>query len=136
MLRELLAERGRDISDGLTLRSIDRRLTDHSSHDDRMWDRVDDRLRAVEQATARGAAHDDFVVPTPGAFAPIVINPGVNGGTRSKRPSIPSIVRVATKPALQWLAIVALIVASHLLAKCGVRDLPPIPPVGHLAPAQ
>jgi hypothetical protein len=128
MLRELLAERGRDQNDGLTLRALDRRLTDHSSHDDRMWDRIDDRLRAVENEAARGSARDDMAPGTPAAFPPMVMP--INFGApsvKSKRPSIPALLRVAAKPAIHWLGVVAIVVASHLLSRCGVRDLPPIP---------
>jgi hypothetical protein len=131
MLRELLAERGRDVNDGLTLRALDRRLTDHSSHDDRMWDRIDDRLRKVEQEAARGAARDDMNIPTPAAFpvAPIAINMG-GGNPKSKRPSLPSIMKSAAKPALHWAGVVLIVAASHLLTRCGMTGVPPIPSAG------
>lgn len=117
LMREMLAERGKDMSEGLTLRSVDRRLVERNAQDDRRFDRLEDRLRKVETEQARTAGHvegEDLKTPAfsfniPGAPAPAKI---------SKRPALPSWAKAALGPAAQWLGMVLVAVLVTAFSRC------------------
>jgi hypothetical protein len=120
MLREILAERARDHSDGLTLRSIDRRLVQQTEHSDRAHDRLEERVRLLETRQARTEGHDDMHTPAMG-FPPVPVAINLGQGHRSKRPSFPSVpswLRSALKPVAQLLAMVLIALCVHLLGQC------------------
>lgn len=139
ILREIVTERGRDQSEGLTLRSLERRLATHSEHDDRVYDRLEERVRTLENQAARAEGHDDM--RTPGQFQPMPVAINLGNGLRSKRPSFPAMpgwLKTALKPAAYFVAMVLIALATHALSRCsGVAGNPvvgnpvagnPVPP--------
>lgn len=139
-LRELIAERQRDLSEGISARAIHRGLEQHEARDDlrfrttedmvrRIRDELDERIRDLERGTVRRSDARDLATGryniSPVAMPPVAIN--LEPRVRSKRPSgIPSVASVfqfVKSPAVQWIAI-GLIAASHLLTRCGV--MPPV----------
>jgi hypothetical protein len=137
LMREVLAERGKDLSEGLTLRSVDRRLIERTAQDDRRFDRLEDRLRILEQAQSRLQGHDDRALTPAAAFAPfagVPINIGAPPAVRSKRPSIPAWARAAVRPAAHWLGMVLIAVAVAAFSRCE-RMAGGSPPPASSAPA-
>jgi hypothetical protein len=131
LMREMLAERGKDLSEGLTLRSLDRRLSDRLGQDDRRFDRLEERLRALEQSQARTQGHEDRMTPA-AAFSPfgIPVHMGAPPPMRSKRPSLPAWAKAAVKPAAHWAGMVLIAVAVAAFSRCekAVSHVDPPPP--------
>ena len=132
LMREVLQERGKELSEGLSLRGLDRRLVDHTGQDDRRFDRLEERLRTLEQGQSRMQGHEDRSNLTPAAFTPfgVPINMGSPPAVRSKRPSIPAWAKAAVKPAAHWLGMVliALVVAAASRCEHGAAPAAQLPP--------
>ena len=131
----MLAERGRDMADGLSLRSLVRRVEEHGMHDERRFDRLEGRLRELEQGLARTQGHEDRNL-TPGAFAPLAvpINMGPAVSVRSKRPSLPPWAKAAIKPAAHWLGMVLIAFVVAAASRCEhTSGLAPTAPPPHAA---
>lgn len=126
-LRELLDERRRDSTDGISLRGLNRQMAEHAAFaekrhaehaaaDEKRHDEIDDRIREVEQNLARtqGEATGRFNVVPPHT---VVIPPmSSNGSRNSRRPSTPPwIVEVTKKPAMIILIALATVLAHALL---------------------
>jgi hypothetical protein len=119
-LGELIRDRQRDLSDGLTLRSLQRRLEEHSAFDKQEFDKFEERLREVEQRTAAHTAMDTGRYQIP----PTTIN--LEQPKHSHRPSTPPWIKVAAKsPVVHWLGVVLIVAAGHLLTRCGFQMPPP-----------
>lgn len=119
-IREVLAERQKDLADGITPRSLNKRL-ESLEKDHEM------RLRELEQHQARSEAHVDtaryIIPPTPAVGFPPATTVNVNGNN-SRRPTITKgLKEAANNPFIKWIAVALAIAGSHLLARCG---LPPI----------
>ncbi len=122
ILREMVAERGRDQADGITLRALNRQLSDHLVADEKrhrdlegeVEERHKDletRVRAVEQTAAEHKGQMDtgrFVLP------PIPTPPIIIPSVRSKRPSMPWL-DVVKKPAGLILLALATVLAHMIL---------------------
>jgi hypothetical protein len=105
-LRELLEEQRENMRDGLTLRSLNRRVSE-------MERREIERL--VEAGTGR------YNIPPPGYNPPPVILDA--RGRPSRRPSLrPQWMEkiLASKPVSITLAVTLAGIVSHLAARCGI----------------
>jgi hypothetical protein len=130
LMREMLAERGKDLSEGLTLRSVERRLVDHTGQDDRRFDRLEDRLRVLENAQSRLQGHEDRTLTPAAAFAPfqMPVNFGSPPAVKSRRPSIPAWAKAAVKPAAHWLGMVLIALVVAAAGRCEkVHEVPAAP---------
>ena len=122
-IRESLAERQRDLADGLTLRSILKSVEAHASRDEKTHEALERRLRELEEARARAEGHESgtgrFQIPP----YPQIVLPA----TKSKRPSFPPWLSPKS-PVVQWAAI-GLLGLAHLLSRvgCGVAPAPSPP---------
>jgi hypothetical protein len=120
MMREVISERQRDQNDGITPRSLNRRLEEHAEHDEKRHDEHEARIRKLEEQATRSEAHVEtgrYILP------PVAIN---MGDRPTKRPSIAPIVKSITKsPAFTWVVMALLLALSQLLARCGVVVPPP-----------
>lgn len=132
-IRELLSERQQDLRDGISPRSITKRIDEHAAQDAKNHEGLENRIRELEQHQARSEAHIDtaryIIPPTPsmGFPPPTTINVGNGGnGPRSSRPSlVKGLKEAANNPVVKWVAIALALAASHILARCGV------PPISH-----
>jgi hypothetical protein len=131
LMREVLQERGKELSEGLSLRSLDRRLVDHTGQDDRRFDRLESRLRELEQGLARTQGHEDRNMTPAMGFQPlgIPINMGSPPAMRSKRPSIPAWAKAAVKPAAHWLGMVLIAFVVAAAGRCEKAHEVPAAPV-------
>lgn len=131
LVREMLAERGKDLSEGLTLRSLERRLAERNAQDDRRFDRLEERLRELEQGQARTQGHEDRTLTPAAAFTPfqMPVNFGAPPAVRSKRPSLPAWAKTAVKPLAHWVGMVLIAVAVAGFSRCekmaGSHEAPP-----------
>jgi hypothetical protein len=135
LMREVLQERGKELSEGLSLRSLDRRLVDHTGQDDRRFDRLEERIRDLEQGQSRMQGHEDRNLTPAMGFQPlgIPINMAAPPAMRSKRPSIPSWAKAAVKPAAHWLGMVLIAVTVAAFSRCERMAQPAAPSPAHAA---
>jgi hypothetical protein len=114
VLREMASERATDRNDGLTVRSLNRRLDEHSIHDEKKHEALEGRIRSLETAAAfHEGATDTGRFP---AVAPVAIN--LNGGPRSKRPSGHPVLKGLMENPKAVLALIgALTVLAHAILK-------------------
>jgi hypothetical protein len=145
MLRELLAERQHDMSEGLTLRALRRLLTEHMERNAQDFRELEGRVRKLEDHASRsdGRVETGSWILPPGGMGgaarnqipPVSVN--VETSRRSHRPSIPwlasaaATIKPAAKPIGKWLGIVLLVIASHLAARCGFPPPPAPAPAAH-----
>jgi hypothetical protein len=125
LMREMLAERGRDLSEGLTLRSLERRLAERNAQDDRRFDRFEERLRALEQGQSRIQGHEDRTLTPATAFSPfsgIPVHMGIPPAVKSKRPSLPPWAKAAVRPVAHWVGMVLIAVVVALASRCAGMD--------------
>lgn len=127
-IREVLTERQRDQSEGLTLRSVMRSVDAHATRDEKVHEALERRLREVEEARARSEGPDlgtgRFQIPP---YPQVVMPPTtINVDRKSKRPSLPPWL-TPKSPVVQWVAMILLVAGSHLLARCGVVTPQPQP---------
>jgi hypothetical protein len=134
MMREVISERQRDLGDGISPRSLNRRFEDHAEHDEKRHDEHEARIRKLEEQATRSEAHTEtgrYILPA------IPINYS-DGAPKSKRPSISPLLKAATKsPAFTWGLMALMFAASTLLGRCGIVVPPPPvppPPASHAAP--
>jgi len=127
-MRQFLESRRRDIEDGITLRALNRQLSEHTEADekrhkeldDRLRDwykELDDRVRLIAEANAKHSGQIEtgsWKLPPPGQV-PIIIS----NGAKSKRPSHPLLAGMFDDPK----RVAALIGAATLLAHALLRLL-------------
>lgn len=129
-LRELLEDRRRELNEGITPRALAHKLEEHTEKSEERHVELDRRIREVEAALRARSAVSDFRMET-GRHT--LVHPTEQGYARpapppSKRPSLGPVIKAAVKsPVFNWLGIVVIVAASHLLTKCGIQ--PPPPPV-------
>jgi hypothetical protein len=127
-IRTLLADRSRDMQEGLTLRSLDKRLDEHLKFDAKEFDEIARQLLELRERLARSDGRASAMDTGNFHIPPTTINLGPQ---KSKRPSIPPWLKglsTVGKPILHWLGIIAIVAASHLLARCGIQTQMPPPP--------
>lgn len=116
MLREFLRERSQDAREGITLRSVNRQITQHVDGDDRRHLEIETRLRDLERLTAKTEGVMDtgrFHVPPVGSVN--ISGVGDNRKSRSDRPSI--VVAALKQPAIVSTLIGAATLVAHLLLR-------------------
>jgi DNA-binding transcriptional MerR regulator len=128
-IREVLSERQQDLRDGISPRSVTKRIDEHERQDERKHEGLEERIRKLEEHAARSEAHVEttarFILPpTPAVgFPPTTIN--VGNGPRSSRPSLAKgLKQAAENPFVKWIAVALAIAASHLMARCGIPQIP------------
>jgi hypothetical protein len=120
-MREVIGERQRDLSDGISPRSLSKRIDEHSNWDRQQFGELEKRIRELEEHKAASEARVEmdtsrFRLP------PVAIN---MGDRSTKRPSIAPLVKAVTKnPAFTWAVTAIIVVLGQLLSRCGVV-LPP-----------
>jgi hypothetical protein len=126
-MRQFLESRRRDIEDGITIRALNRQMTEHTEADEtrhkeldarlRDWYKeLDARLRELGEANAKHTGQMEtgrFQLPPPGQV-PIIISS--NGG-KSKRPSHPFLAGMFDDPKRIVALIGALTVLAHALLR-------------------
>lgn len=116
LLREMIEERSRDQRDGITIRALNRQLSEHSEVDDRRLREFDGRLRDLEKSAAKAEGAIDtgrWQLP-PAQLPPTQINID----SRSKRSDRPSIVVAALKQPQVIAGIIAgATLVAHLLLR-------------------
>ena len=118
MMREIIDERNRDYRDGLSLRALNQRLTEHAAFDEKRHVELEVRLRDLERTTAKQEGVMDtgrFQLPQ---LPPVAINVGGDKG-HSKRPSHHSALKALSDPR----TIAAIIGAVSLLGHAVLRLL-------------
>jgi hypothetical protein len=121
----MVAERGQDQADGITLRALNRQLAEHTIADEqrhrdieaRLRDDFDKRLRMVEAHAAfeEKMQTGRFNAPIQ-QLPPVTVNFDPTGG-RSKRPSIPVIAKVLADPKAMTAIIGGLSLLGHVLLR-------------------
>jgi len=111
-MREALAERAKDLNDGLSVRSLFGRLAEHAAFDEKRHGELENRIRTLEHQAARSEGLDTgrFQLP-PQQLPPVAIN--VNGKP-SKRPSM-MLLEAAKKPAMMILIALATVLAHAIV---------------------
>jgi hypothetical protein len=145
MMREVISERQQDLGNGISPRSLNRRLEEHAEHDEkvlkehterseRLHDEHERRIRVLEERATRSEAHTEtgrYILPQ------TAINYS-DGPPKSKRPSISPLLKAATKsPAFTWGLMALMFTVSTMLGRCGIIVPPPpvAPPPAAVAPS-
>jgi hypothetical protein len=126
LMRDALNERARDQADGLTLRSLDRRLEKHEEFDREEFAAITEALGKLREKAARMSGHADAMDTGSFHIPPVAIN--VGEPKHSKRPSVPPWLKTASKPILHWVGMILIVTAYHLLQRCGIQTPMPPPP--------
>jgi hypothetical protein len=116
LLREMVQERAADRNDGLSLRALNRRITEHADFDERRHGDFDDRVRVLERLVAKTEGQMDtgrYLLPSPGQLPTVT----VNTGARSKRPSHPILAGLIENPKAILTLIALLTVLAHAVLK-------------------
>ena len=112
MMREIIDERNRDYRDGLSLRALNQRLTEHAAFDEKRHGEIEMRIREVERASAKQEGVMDtgrFNLPA----QPIAIN----FDKASKRPSHHSALKALSDPRTIAAIIGAMSLLGHAILK-------------------
>ena len=127
----MVAERGQDQNDGITLRGLNRQLTEHTIADEqrhrdietRLREDLDKRLRVVEvhAMVEEKMQTGRFNLQPPQVLPPVTVNFDRGDTGRSKRPSIPTIAKVLTDPKAITALIGAATILGHVLVKLFVH---------------
>ena len=115
MMREIIDERNRDYRDGLSLRALNQRLTEHAAFDEKRHGEIEMRIREVERASAKqeGVMDTGRFQLGPGGIPPIAIN----FDKPSKRPSHHSALKALSDPRTIAALIGAVSLLGHLILK-------------------
>jgi hypothetical protein len=116
ILRDHLATDATDRNDGLTLRALNRRMTEHGDFDEKRHSEFDKRIRELETKAAKAEGQIDtgrFLLPPPGQLPTVTVNTGV----RSKRPSHPILAGLVENPKAIIGLIALLTVLAHAVLK-------------------
>ena len=115
LMRESLAERARDLNDGLSVRSLSRRVEEHAAFDEKRHGEMEGRIRDLEKHVARSEGVDTgrFQLPPPQQLPAVAVNLKT---TSSKRPSA-FIGAVAKDPKTLMALIGLLTVLAHAILR-------------------
>jgi hypothetical protein len=116
MIKEIIDERTRDYRDGLSLRALNQRLTEHAAFDEKRHGELETRIRDLEQKAAKQEGQIDtgrFLLPPPGQL-PVVT---INAGGRSKRPSHPILSGLIENPKAVMTLIALVTVLAHAILR-------------------
>lgn len=105
-MREFLVEHNRLREDGITLRALNRQLTEHTEADERRHKELDDRTREIAERAAEHTGRLQLAPP------PVII-----GSTSSKRHSKPFLAGFFDEPKRVMALFGALTVLAHALLK-------------------
>lgn len=126
---ELLEDRRQELNEGIAPRALARRIDEHlKDHDE-----LDRRLRELESAFQARRAVSDFRMEVQTGRHPIVTEAFMPAAPPVPKRHTMGLVRAVVKgPAGQWFGVVLIVIASHVLTKCGVQPPPaPAAAVGH-----
>jgi hypothetical protein len=125
-IRQLLDDQQRDLRDGLTLRSLDKRLDEHLKFDAKEFEAIAEQILSMRERLARIDGRADAMDTGSFHVPPVAIN--VDAGPKTKRPSMPPWLKAAAKPLSHWFGVVVIAAAVHLLGRCGFpAPSPPTP---------